>query len=270
MGKRKSLKQPAFASFDKCTKHNKMNEFSYHDIFATKGIEYLIIVVFMFMLIPFWLILNKQVKISRQLQTVLGALTVGILKIPQGLLYSGNHTWMYMEKVGTAKLGLDDLLLHLTGVVKFGFLRKPGEIITKGDLLTEINQNGKVLRIFSPVSGTITETNSGLNETTGMLNEDPYGMGWIYRIKPSNWIAETRNCYFAADATDFSARELERFKDFLARTSKNYSTETAMIIMQDGGEICDHSLSVLPDDVWKGFQEEFLSTAQINLPANYF
>jgi len=243
-----------------------MDGFSYSDIFATKGIEYLVIIAFLAMLIPFWIVLNKQAKMTRQIQTALGVLSAKILRIPQGLFYGKNHTWMYSEKTGTARVGLDDLLMHLIGKVKFRYLRNPGETISKGDLLAEIDQNGKLLRIFSPVSGKILDTNSLLNESNGMLNEDPYGKGWIYKIKPSNWIEEANSCYFAEDATSWSAKELERFKDFLARTMKDYTPETAMIIMQDGGEIYDHSLSALPDEIWKDFQKEFLNPDRLQTP----
>ena len=240
-----------------------MDGFSYFNIFETKGIEYLIIIAFLVLLIPFWIVLNKQARITKQIHEAIGVLSANILRIPQGLFYFKNHTWMYMEKTGTAKVGLDDLLLHITGKVKFTTLKTPGETISKGDLLTEIDQNGKLLKIFSPVSGVITNTNLALNESNGELIEDPYGKGWIYKIKPSNWIAETKSCYFAEEATDFSVQELDRFKDFLARTTRNYSPETAMIIMQDGGEICDHSLSTLPKEIWKDFQNEFLNSDRL-------
>ena len=236
-----------------------MDGFSYSDIFATKGIEYLIIITFLILLIPFWVVLNKQVELSRKIQKALGLLSASILRIPQGLFYSKNHTWMYMEKSGAAKVGLDDLLLHITGEVKFSHLKNPGEIISKGELLTEIDQNGKLLRILSPVSGKIMNINSTINENPGMLNEDPYGKGWIYKIKPSNWIAEAKACYFAEEATNWSANELERFKDFLAMSMKNYSPEPSMVILQDGGELSDHSLSALPDEIWKDFEKEFLN-----------
>jgi len=243
-----------------------MDGFSYFNIFETKGVEYLVIIAFLVLLIPFWIVLNKQARITKQIQQAIGVLSASILRIPQGLFYFRNHTWMYMEKTGAAKVGLDDLLLHITGKVKFRTLKTPGEKISKGDLLTEIDQNGKLLSIFSPVSGIITDTNSLLNESNGELNEDPYGKGWIYKIKPSNWIAETKSCYFAEEATDWSARELERFKDFLARTTRNYTPETAMIIMQDGGEIFDYSLSALPDEIWKDFQKEFLNPDRLQTP----
>ena len=243
-----------------------MDGFSYHDIFATKGVEYLVIIAFLAMLIPFSVILNKQIKMTREIQKAIGILTSGILKIPQGLFYSRNHTWMFMEKTGAAKVGLDDLLLHVTGEVKISNLKKPGEMISKGDLLTEIDQQGKVLSIFSPVSGKVVETNAMLSGSPEVLNEDPYGKGWIYKIKPTDWVAEVKSCYFAEEATIWSEKELERFKDFLAVTMKNNSPETAMVILQDGGELCDHSLSAFPDETWKDFQKEFLNLYR--LPAS--
>lgn len=245
-----------------------MDGFSYHDIFATKGLEYLIIIAFLFLLIPFGILLNKQSVMAQKIHNALGVLSAKILKVPQGLFYFRNHTWMFMEKIGATKIGLDDLLLHLTGRVKFNVLKKPGEKIRKGELLTEIDQNGKLLHIFSPVSGLIVDTNALLNDQNGALNEDPYGRGWMYKIKPANWIADTKLCYFADEATEWSANELNRFKDFLARSMKNYTPETAMIIMQDGGEIIDHSLSALSEDVWKDFQKEFLNPDRLEMPAN--
>jgi len=238
-----------------------MEGFSYTNIFETKGLEYLIIIAFFTILIPFWMVLNKKVKIPTKIHKVLGNLSSSILRIPQGLLYNKNHTWAHLQESGIAKVGLDDLLLHLTGEVKFSKLLQPGELINKGDLLTEIYQKGKLLKIFSPISGQIVHTNSILYESPEMLNDDPYGKGWIYKIKPSNWIAETNSYYLAEDATKWSTKELERFKDFLAVTMKKYSPVTSNIILQDGGEIIDNSLSELPNEIWQDFQKEFLNQA---------
>ena len=236
-----------------------MDGFSYTDIFATKGIEYLIVITFLSLLIPFWMLLNKESAIKTKLRNAFSNLSFNMLKIPQGLFYGKNHTWMYMEKSGVAKVGLDDLLLHLTGEVKCIFPKNSGEIIQKGDLLAELNQNGKILRIMSPVSGKITGMNETLTTDPATLNNDPYGNGWIYKIKPSNWSAEVQECYFAEEATNWSALELERVKDFLAVSLRNYSTESSMLILQDGGELCDHTLAPLPGSIWQNFQKEFLN-----------
>lgn len=236
-----------------------MENFSFVDIFASKGVEYLIVIGFLITLVVFWKLLGKQKKATKQIQKILGILSANILRIPQGLFYSKNHTWAHLEKSGVAKVGLDDLLQHLTGEVKFSKLKTPGDIIKKGDLLTEIEKNGKKLKVFAPISGKILNTNSILNESPEILNEEPYNEGWVYRIKPSNWIAETKSYYLADDATNWVTKELERFKDFLAVSMKKHSPDPTMITFQDGGELVDNTLSELPDEVWSDFQKEFLN-----------
>jgi glycine cleavage system H protein len=236
-----------------------MDGFTYQNIFDTKGIEYLAILAFFAMLIPFWLTLNKQVKLTKQLQKTLSALTARSLRIPQGLFFSRYHTWTHLERTGDAKVGLDDLLLHLTGDVKINVLKKPGEKIRKEDLLAEINHNDKFLRIYAPISGEITEANTMLVKNPEFLNVDPYGKGWIYKIKPSSWVADTNSYFLAEDATNWSVQELNRFKDFLASAVGKYSSMPSNIILQDGGELRDQPLSELPDEIWQEFQQDFLS-----------
>jgi len=235
-----------------------MEGFSYLNIFETKGIEYLVILAFFAILIPFWIVLNKQVKITRQIQKILGTLSANRLNIPQGLFYSPYHTWAHLERSGAAKVGLDDLLCHLTGEMKFNPLKQQGELINKGDLMGEIVQNGKLLKVFSPISGEILDINSILTTNPGSL-EDPCGKGWIYKIKPNNWIAETSSYHLAEGATNWSKTELDRFKDFLAVSMQKHSPQYASIVLQDGGELRDNVLSELPDEIWTDFQKDFLN-----------
>jgi len=115
-----------------------------------------------------------------------------------------------------------------------------------------------MLQIYSPISGKILSTNEDINENPDMLVADPYGLGWIYKIKPVNWIAETNTYYLAEDATSWSARELSRFKDFLAESVKNHSPEPSLVVLQDGGELRDNTLAEMPEEIWKDFQKSFL------------
>lgn len=234
-----------------------MEGFTYTNIFDTKGIEYLVIIAFLILLIPFWILLNKP-AITKKIKQSLGILTAGILRIPQGLLYSRNHTWTHLEKSGNALVGIDDWLVHITGNVKVRNLKNPGDLIKKGEILAELDQNGKLLQINSPVSGKILRTNAILEKTPEILAEDPYDKGWVYKIKPSDWIAETSSCYVSEDATNWSNKELERFKDFLSAKVTQKTVDSAFPILLDGGEISDNPLSELNGDVWKDFQKGFL------------
>ena len=240
-----------------------MENFSRVDIFDTKGIEYLFVIGYLLFLIIFWYIANNHEKSLSQIKKVISTLSAGILRIPQGLFYNKHHTWSHLEVSGAAKVGVDDFLQHIVGEAKFTNLKEPGEKIQKGDLMTQIDQNGKSLKVFSPISGTILDTNSELVENPEMLNEDPYEKGWIYKMKPSDWIRDTNTCLFAEEATEWSIKELERFKEFLTGGAmRKFSSEPSMILLQDGGEIRDRILSELPNEVWMDFQEEFLNLNQ--------
>jgi glycine cleavage system H protein len=235
-----------------------MDGFSYNNIFETKGIEYLIIIAFLLMIIPFWIMITREDSIKGRIRSALGILSEGILKVPLGILFSKNHTWAHLEKSGVAEVGIDDFLLHITGEVKFNNLKEPGSYINKGDLLAEIDHNGKILQVYSPISGTIKDTNRLLAETPGAINDDPFEKGWIYKINPSGWIQETYTYYIANEALTWTRMELQRFKDFIAGSVNNYNPEVSMVLMQDGGELSDMPLSGLPNEIWQDFQKSFL------------
>lgn len=237
-----------------------MEGFSLVDIYETKGTEYLFVIGYLLVLIIFWRLTRNPGRILMQIKDAVSTLSVKILKIPQGIYFSKNHTWTHLGESGAAKVGLDDFLQHVIGNLQLSGMKDPGDSIRKGELLAEIEQDGKQLRVYSPISGEVLETNDLLAEDPGIINSDPYNKGWIYRIKPSNWMKDTSSCLLAEKATEWSDKELTRFKDFLSvGAMKKFSSEPAMVMLQDGGEIRDNVLSELPDEVWKDFQKEFLN-----------
>lgn len=236
-----------------------MEGFTYNNIFETKGIEYVIILSFFAILVPFWLFMNRKIKHSAEAGKTLGFLTANSLKIPQGVFFSKFHTWAHLLTNGEARVGLDDLLIHFTGDVNFEHVKNPGESIRKGEVLTVINHNGKNLRIMSPITGEIKRENSNLGENPDLLKDDPYRQGWIYTIKPTNWKAETNSYYLAEEATYWSKQELLRFKDFLSISVQKYMPQPSGVILQDGGELIDAPMAELPQEVWQDFQDKFLN-----------
>ncbi|MDO9512859.1 MAG: glycine cleavage system protein H [Bacteroidales bacterium] len=236
-----------------------MDGYSYYNIFDTKGMEYLIVIGFLLMLIPFWLILNRSVKMGEKLNRLWGVLSPDGLGVPQGLYFSKNHTWAYLQKSGIAKVGLDALLLHITGNISLKYYINAGDSIKRGDKLAEISHNGKTLSIFSPISGIIIKPNNSLQEDLEALYSDPYDKGWMFQIKPSQWKMEAQYCYLAEEASAWIKNEVVRYKDFLFMNINNSSADVLPIVMQDGGELTESSLSEMPDVLWQDFQKEFLS-----------
>jgi glycine cleavage system H protein len=235
-----------------------MDGFTYHNLFATKGIEYIIIIAFLLLIIPFWVLLNRPLTAPKKLRNAFSTLSATILRIPQGIFFSNSHTWAHMQKSGAARVGLDDLLLHLTGPVELTMMKRAGATVKKGEPVSEISHEGRKLIIASPVSGEIVAVNRLVEDDPSILNSDPYGKGWIYSITPSAWVAEASSFHFASEASTWFRKELERFRDFVAHSVSRNTPEVQPVYLQDGGELIDNPLAAMPEEVWNDFQEEFL------------
>lgn len=234
-----------------------MDGFSYVNIFDTKGIEYIIIIAFLLLIIPFWKLLNRPLK-AQVKRNEARPLSSSVLNAPQGIFFSNNHTWAHMLKSGDARIGIDSLLINLTGEVNLKMLRDAGSVVRKGEEISELVRDGKRLAIVSPVSGTITSLNHDLQDDPSMLHEDPYGKGWVCSIKPADWVGEVTGFHFAAGANTWLKKELERIRDFMAVTASRLNPETQAVYMQDGGELAGYPLASMPEEVWSAFQDEFL------------
>ena len=235
-----------------------MEQFVYHNLFETKGIEYIITIVFFVLLVPFWLILSKKKTLKEQAQTAFGTITADILRIPQGLFYCPNHLWSHLEKSGLAKVGIDDFLQHVAGEIQISHFIDPDSRVEKGQTLFEIRHNEKSLTLAAPIPGTIAGINPELQKNPYIINLDPYGTGWIYKLKPENWKDEIASCYFAEDSTNWMETELSRFKKFISTSVDKYMPETNEAAYLKNGELIEHTLTSMPSEIWNDFQRKFL------------
>lgn len=235
-----------------------MEEFTYIDIFDTKGIEYIIIIVFLLLLIPFWRLLNKPLKVKAAELSPVNTLSEKALHMPGGFLFGKNYTWAHMEKSGMARIGIGDLLLRITGDVLVDKIRTPGDKVAKGEIIATLSQNGKKLDLVSPVSGEIGKINKELFENPEYLNSDPYGKGWMLMVKPENWIGETGSFLFGDKVKEWTRNEIIHLKDFLARLQEKYSPGMSQVVFQEGGELRINPLSEMDEFFWEEFGKEFI------------
>jgi len=235
-----------------------MDAFSYTDIFSTKGIEYLVVIGFLLFLIPLWMWFSSPLKSREIIKRAAEGLSFAGLSFPAGLNYNRNHTWSFMEPAGGARIGVDDLLLHMTGGVSVEFLKKEGEKIEKGELLFLLKDADRSLRIASPLSGEVLQINEKLQSNAVMLNNDPYKNGWLYRIDPKNWKEDASCCKSGEEVADWEKEELQKCKEFFAGAAMADSTSGEERIMQEGGELIDFPLQSMPGDIWSSFQQKIL------------
>lgn len=180
------------------------------------------------------------------------------VNIPKGLYFDKTHTWAYMKKDGTVKIGIDDFLQHVTGTITRIEMKDIGDIIKKGEWLTTIIRKGKQLNIYSPVSGTITAQNRNLISDSSLINSSPYSDGWVYVIEPSNWIREIQFLSMSEKYKTWLTEEFTRLKDFFATVLKSNTQEYATVAFQDGGALKDSVLSDLGPEIWEDFQTKFI------------
>ncbi|MBW6491730.1 MAG: hypothetical protein K0B15_11125 [Lentimicrobium sp.] len=238
-----------------------MDTFHYYNMFETKGIEYLITIVFFLLLIPFWIILNNREKVVKGIQYALGVLSLSKIRIPQGIYYCPDHTWTYLRKTGAARIGVDDLLTSITGKLMLEPVVNEGAEVKKGDPIAKIIQDKKQLTVHSPLTGTIKLSNHQIMENPDLILSDPYGQGWMFEIKPQSWKSETSGYYLADEAVKWTSDEIVRFKDFLAQSLQKHNDTPSLLALQDGGELRKHLLADLPNEVWIDFQHDFLKTS---------
>ncbi len=190
-----------------------------------------------------------------------GAFSLQSLEAPAGLLYDKSHTWVFMEREGAVRVGVDDFLQHVTGKITRIKIKGSGTKIKKGDPVMSLIQNGKQIDINSPVSGLITETNQILATNPGVINRSPYNDGWLYTVQPDNWLRESGKYLMGASYPEWIKNEFTRLKDFLVTAYKSKGLGYETVILQDGGELRDNMLENYGPDIWEEFQTMFIDKA---------
>ncbi|MDL5054476.1 glycine cleavage system protein GcvH [Oscillatoria laete-virens NRMC-F 0139] len=105
--------------------------------------------------------------------------------IPDSLKYAESHEWLKIDgDLGT--VGITDHAQHELTDVVYVELPKAGAVVAKGSPVAVIESVKAASDIYSPVSGEIVEVNASLPDNPADVNADPYGKGWIFKIKLSN------------------------------------------------------------------------------------
>jgi glycine cleavage system H protein len=99
----------------------------------------------------------------------------------ENLLYSKEHEWVRREGAAVV-VGVTDYAQHELGDVVYVDLPAIGKELKKGDPAANIESVKAVSDVFAPVSGTITEANAKLANSPELVNQDPFGAGWIFKL----------------------------------------------------------------------------------------
>ena len=107
--------------------------------------------------------------------------------IPDNLKYLDSHEWARVESDGTVTVGISDHAQGALGDLVFVEVPEVGKALSKGGAAAVVESVKAASDVYSPVSGEVIANNSeALSATPELVNSDPYGQGWLFKVKPSN------------------------------------------------------------------------------------
>ena len=101
--------------------------------------------------------------------------------VPEDLRYSTDHEWVRMVD-NTARVGITDYAQDALGDVVFVQLPAVGDTVGAGDGCGEVESTKSVSDVYAPIDGIVTLVNEALASKPELINEDPYGAGWLYEV----------------------------------------------------------------------------------------
>lgn len=109
------------------------------------------------------------------------------MNVPQDLHYTAEHEWVRVIDDSTkVRVGITDFAQDALGDVVYVDLPATGTVVKASESVGELESTKSVSEMYAPVSGTIVNVNEALTDNPQLLNEDPYGDGWLCEIEMSN------------------------------------------------------------------------------------
>ncbi|MCK6447077.1 MAG: glycine cleavage system protein H [Planctomycetes bacterium] len=222
------------------------------DLFATKSLEYVLILGFLAALVAFWWLLNRRVESPATLlpagphaQSKSGWFQVALER-----LYHPGHAWAKPDEAGLVTVGVDDFAQKLVGAPSSIELPAVGEHVHQGGAASRLAVGERSVEIVAPLEGEVVERNEALLAEPGRVNRDPYGSGWLYKIRPAHFEADREQLLENDDAARFADEMEERLR---RRMSPSFG-----LLLQDGGVPVSGLARVLAGERWDEFARDFL------------
>jgi glycine cleavage system H protein len=120
--------------------------------------------------------------------------------LPHGLFYwIEKHVWVRDEGDGIVSLGLTDPAQHLSSRVVAVTAKKVGRIVARGQSVATVESGKWVGPVATPLDGEIVAVNAALATDPTLVNSDPYGSGWVVRLRPSGWAEQQADLATGSD-----------------------------------------------------------------------
>jgi len=107
---------------------------------------------------------------------------------PEELKYTSEHEWVLVpgETDGSVRIGITHFAQDALGDIVYVSLPEVGDDVTAGSTCGELESTKSVSDVYAPVTGTVAATNDSLTNTPELVNNDPYGGGWLFEVVPAD------------------------------------------------------------------------------------
>ena len=219
-----------------------MEGFSFVDIYATKGIEYLLTIAFLTAFAFFAAgLLARSVATASHGEGHGAAERVEWFRVPRDLFFHRGHSWLKPAGGGLATAGMDDYAAKLLGSPDAVHLPKVGSTLRQGEKGWSFTVAGEEIPMLSPVDGEVVAVNRAAVEDPSLASRDPLGDGWLVKVK-GDAARSSRNLLNGKIA----ARWIEDRID----TLRGEAEPEVGLAYQDGGALVDGLARALYGDEW--------------------
>lgn len=107
-------------------------------------------------------------------------------EIPSDLKYAKTHEWARLEEDGTVTVGISDHAQDALGDLVFVEVPQSGQTVAAEEACCVVESVKAASDVYAPLAGEIIAVNEGLADAPELVNDDPYGEGWLFRLQPDN------------------------------------------------------------------------------------
>lgn len=208
----------------------------------------LTLMVVLVLSVPILLALEAWKRFMALRRRASGIADVGGLTWRAGLYYAPGHTWLERLRSGAVRLGVDGLAQRLLSNVRDVVLPRVGTEVHRGQPLAELTVGDRHVAIIAPMDGAVVRVNDAVLREPRLLEEDPYGRGWLVAVQPAK---EEFGRFLRGDpARDWFRSEGNRLSRFFEH---DFGLAAA-----DGGELIVPPQELLDEQRWQRLTDEFL------------
>jgi len=230
-----------------------MDGYKYVDIFATKGVEYLVVLAFLAILVFFWRWMSKHGVVETAKEKIKKSISlIDWFYLKNDYYYHQGHSWAAPEKSGIVTVGVDDFTQKFLGKPAKISLPSIGDKVMQGENSIKFQIDSKSIDILSPVEGEVVEINSEVLNNPEIVNKDPYLSGWLFKVKAPRLRKNLHNLLSGKLAKAWMEETVEK-------VSKTMTADVG-IVMQDGGVPVSGFVKEISIDNWEDIAKEYLLT----------